>query len=124
MNSYKIFFYIFLFLLWPSATIAQSVIRLAIPYPLWKIDPLATEDPINRLILSNIGKSPIRYSREQSQLELIEQISAENDYKDWTIKIKSDIYFADGSPLNAETFQSAIEFYQKYFEQISRQNYS
>ena len=86
----KYLFLVIALLTYSAGTLrAENVLRIAIPYSMWKIDPLAIEDPINRVILNNIALSSIRYNGDKREMMLAESIESSPDYTKWTIAPKA-----------------------------------
>ncbi|MCB0322666.1 MAG: hypothetical protein KDD69_03800 [Bdellovibrionales bacterium] len=75
-------------------------VGVAVPYLPESIDPLAQNDPVNRIVLSNIAYGLTRNGRDETvELEAADALREMENGKRWQLRLRSDARYANLSPV-------------------------
>ena len=109
-----------------SAAFSNETITIAIPYRIEKINPLSLKDPVNRIILANLGASLTRISKFGEEVPgLAENVKYNSNANEnastnhtWVVKIPSSVNFNNGEPLLAKDVKAALDYYKNEAEKL------
>ncbi|MCC6221659.1 MAG: hypothetical protein IT291_10510 [Deltaproteobacteria bacterium] len=91
--------------------LGESRLRVAIPYLVSKLDILNYDDPVNRLIIANLGAKLTRIDANGSiQLDIASSFAEQDENKTWEFAIRPNLRFADNRELTATDIKKTFEF--------------
>ncbi len=94
--------------------LAADKLGVAIPYTPGAIDPLKLNEPVNRIILSNVSYGLSRLAEDgQCELEAAQSMSAEQGNAKWSIELEPEVRFPSQKLVLAGDLQASLEFLKK-----------
>lgn len=89
---------------------AQDRLAVAIPYGIERVDPLLTGEPVNRIILANLGAGLTRLQSPDFALELASNASVSADGLIWSFSLREGLRASDAGDLDASAVERAFNF--------------
>ena len=99
---------------------AENIIRIALPYIPTEIHPLASEEPINRILLQNVASSLVRADKDQLVLDLAAKIESSPTQERWTILINREARAQNKFAVDESFVQKSFAYYQQLAQQLSQ----
>jgi len=98
-------------LIFGESAFAQGKIGLAIPYSVEQIDPLITEEPLNQILVRNLGRGLLARGVGELTPEVADRVSVSSDGLVWILNIRSTAEYSDRTRVTPGSVREGFDLF-------------